>query len=92
MPNGHGLDGTILIFLDKPSLPSPGNSLKFAGAITFFNLQDDGSLERGAGAETFDAANEQVAELAKFWPGKYVVVNQETGEAPVHRRRRQQVH
>jgi hypothetical protein len=41
---------------------------------------DEESLQRVEGADSLESAKERVEELAKFWPGKYVIVNQETGE------------
>jgi hypothetical protein len=31
-------------------------------------------------ADSLESAKERVEDLGKFWPGKYVIVNQETGE------------
>jgi hypothetical protein len=33
--------------------------------------------------QTLDGAKERVRELAKLWPGEYVVENEETGERVV---------
>jgi hypothetical protein len=32
------------------------------------------------GAEDLESAKERAEKLAKLWPGKYVIVNRETGE------------
>ena len=40
----------------------------------------DGSLHWVEGAQTLESAKERVDELAKIWPGKYVILNQATGE------------
>jgi hypothetical protein len=40
----------------------------------------DGSLHLVEGAETLESARERVDELAKVWPGKYVILNRATGE------------
>lgn len=48
--------------------------------FAIFKTRDDRSLEWAGNAEDLESAKERVAELAEFWPGKYVIVNQETGE------------
>jgi hypothetical protein len=48
--------------------------------FSIFKTRDDGSLESVQGAEDLESAKVRVAELSKSWPGKYVIVNRETGE------------
>lgn len=48
--------------------------------FSIFKTRDDGSLESVQGAEDLEAAKMRVEELSKSWPGKYVIVNRETGE------------
>jgi hypothetical protein len=48
--------------------------------FSIFKTRDDGSLQSVEGADSLESAKERVEELGKFWPGKYVIVNQETGE------------
>jgi hypothetical protein len=45
-----------------------------------FKTRDDRSLHWVEEAETLESAKERVDELAKLWPGKYVILNQATGE------------
>jgi hypothetical protein len=49
-------------------------------AFSIFKTREDGSLESVQGAEDLESAKMRVEELGKFWPGKYVIVNRETGE------------
>jgi hypothetical protein len=48
--------------------------------FAIFKTRDDGSLEWVEGAQTLESAKERVIELAEHWPGKYVIVNEATGE------------
>jgi hypothetical protein len=48
--------------------------------FSILKTRGDGSLDRVEGAQTFEAAKERIEELAKFWPSKYVILNEETGE------------
>jgi hypothetical protein len=48
--------------------------------FSIFKTRDDGSLHFVEGAEDLESAKVRVEGLAKLWPGKYVIVNQETGE------------
>jgi hypothetical protein len=48
--------------------------------FSILKTRDDGSLQSVEGADSLESAKERVEELGKFWPGKYVIVNQETGE------------
>jgi hypothetical protein len=48
--------------------------------FSILKTRDDGSLQSVEGVDSLESAKERVTELAKFWPGKYVIVNQETGE------------
>ncbi len=48
--------------------------------FSIFKTRDDGSLHFVEGAEDLESAKVRVEELGKFWPGKYVIVSQETGE------------
>jgi len=41
----------------------------------------DGNLHLVEEAETLESARERVDELAKVWPGKYVILNRTTGES-----------
>ena len=48
--------------------------------FSIFKTGEDGGLYLVEGAEDLESAKVRVEELAKSWPGKYVVVNQETGD------------
>jgi hypothetical protein len=48
--------------------------------FSIFKTRDDGSLQLVGGAEDLESAKVRVDGLAKFWPGTFVIVNQETGE------------
>ena len=48
--------------------------------FSIFKTRDDGSLHFVEGAEDLESAKACVEGLAKLWPGKYVIVNHETGE------------
>jgi len=48
--------------------------------FSIFKTRDDGSLHLVEGAQDLESAKVRVEELAKLWPGMYVIVNQETGE------------
>jgi DNA invertase Pin-like site-specific DNA recombinase len=48
--------------------------------FSIFKTRDDGSLQFVEGADSLESAKERVEELAKFWPGEYVIMNQQTGE------------
>jgi predicted transcriptional regulator of viral defense system len=45
-----------------------------------FKVQDDGDLQFVEEAETLEDARERVGNLARLWPGEYIVQNEETGE------------
>ena len=49
-------------------------------SFSVFKKRGDGSLQSVEGAEDLESAKERVEELAEFWPGPYVIVNEETGE------------
>jgi hypothetical protein len=48
--------------------------------FAIFKTRDDGSLEWIGNAEDLESAKERVEEFGGFWPGPYVIVNEETGE------------
>jgi hypothetical protein len=48
--------------------------------FSIFKTRDEGSLHLVEGAEDLESAQARVERLAKLWPGKYVIVNRETGE------------
>jgi hypothetical protein len=48
--------------------------------FSIFKTRDDGSLHLVEGAQDLESAKVRVEELAKLWPGMYVIVNRETGE------------
>ena len=48
--------------------------------FSIFKTRGDGSLHFVEGAEGLESAKVLVEGLAKLWLGKYVIVNQETGE------------
>jgi hypothetical protein len=48
--------------------------------FSIFKTRDDGSLHLVEGAQDLESAKARVEELAKSWPGMYVIVNYETGE------------
>jgi hypothetical protein len=52
--------------------------------FSIFKTCEDGSLNRVESAETLESAKQRAEELAEFWPGKYVIVNQETGAKLPH--------
>jgi hypothetical protein len=43
-------------------------------------VQRDGALQFVELAPTLEGAKERVRELARHWPGKYLIENEETGE------------
>ena len=45
-----------------------------------FKVQGDGKLSFVHEDRTLDAAKACIEELAKSWPGEYVIRNEETGE------------
>ena len=45
-----------------------------------FKVRGDGSLHSVEEAETLEDARERVADLARLWPGEYIIQNEETGE------------
>jgi len=54
--------------------------LPVRASFSILKIRGDGSLERGAGTATLQAANERVTELAEYWPGSYVILDEETGD------------
>jgi hypothetical protein len=48
--------------------------------FSIFKIREDGSLNWVEGAETLESAKQRVEELAKFSPGRYVIVDHETGD------------
>ena len=45
-----------------------------------FKLRGDGSLHFVEEAENLEDARERVADLARLWPGEYIIQNEQTGE------------
>ena len=45
-----------------------------------FKVRGDGSLHSVEEAESLEDARERVADLARLWPGEYIIQNEETGE------------
>jgi hypothetical protein len=48
-----------------------------------YKMQSDENPHFVEEIQTLDGAKERVRELAKLWPGEYVVENEETGERVV---------
>jgi hypothetical protein len=48
-----------------------------------FKLRGDGSLHFVEEALTLEDAKESARELARLWPGEYIIQNEETGERVV---------
>jgi len=48
-----------------------------------FKLRGDGSLPFVEEAHTLEDARESARELARLWPGEYIIQNEETGERVV---------
>jgi hypothetical protein len=48
--------------------------------FSIFKTGGDGGLYLVEGAKDLETAKVRVEELAKSWPGRYVIVNQETGD------------
>jgi hypothetical protein len=48
--------------------------------FSIFKAREGGSLNWIEGVVTLELAKDRVEEFAKFWPGHYVIVNQETEE------------
>jgi hypothetical protein len=48
-----------------------------------FKVLGDGSLHFVEEAHTFEDARESARELARLWPGEYIIQNVETGERVV---------
>lgn len=48
-----------------------------------FKVLGDGDLQFVEEAETLEDARERVTDLARLWPGQYIVQNEETGERVV---------
>jgi hypothetical protein len=48
-----------------------------------FKVRGDGSLEFVEEAHNLEDARERVRELARLWPGEYIIQNEETGERVV---------
>ena len=49
--------------------------------FSIFKTRDDGSHHLVEGAQDLESARKRVEELARSWPGRYVIVNYETGES-----------
>jgi hypothetical protein len=49
--------------------------------FSILKTRHDESLHWVEGAQTLEAAKQRIAQLAKFWPGKYVILNEATGES-----------
>ena len=45
------------------------------------DVLDDGELHFVETAQTFEAARRRVEARAEFWPGQYVIYDQDTGES-----------
>ena len=45
-----------------------------------FKLRGDGSQEFVEEAHTLEFARVSVGEIARLWPGEYIIQNEETGE------------
>ena len=45
-----------------------------------FKVQADGDLQFVEEAETLEDARERAGDLARLWPGGYIIQNEETGE------------
>jgi len=48
-----------------------------------FKLRGDGSLHFVEEARTLEDAKESARDLARLWPGEYIIQNEETGERVV---------
>jgi len=48
-----------------------------------FKLRGDGSLQFVEEAHTLEDARESATDLARLWPGEYIIQNEETGERVV---------
>ena len=48
--------------------------------FSIFKIRDDGSLHFVEKAQSLDDTRARLRELAKSWPGEYVIDNEETGE------------
>ena len=51
--------------------------------FSIFKMQDDGSLQFVEEAHTLEYARVSVGEIARLWPGEYIIQNEETGERVV---------
>ena len=51
--------------------------------ICIFKLLGDGSLHFVEEAQTLEDAIESARDLARLWPGEYIIQNEETGERVV---------
>jgi hypothetical protein len=48
--------------------------------FSILKTRHDESLHWVEGAQTLEAAKQRIAQLARFWPGKYVTLNEATVE------------
>jgi len=44
------------------------------------DVLDDGELHFVEAAQTLEVAKRRIAALAEFWPGQYIIYNEQTGE------------
>ena len=51
--------------------------------FSIFKVLGDGSLHFVEKAQTLEDATESARDLARLWPGEYIIQNEETGERVV---------